>query len=123
MKDIKGLVDKETLEKAIENNKDPYGKACVDVAINVMHYIDDFNEEFNIGYSPDLTTPHGIICKCDNQDGIKGFMASILTRMVAICYKDGWKFYIANALNPSNMDDDDRADKIVNNVVKAKTNR
>ena len=75
MEEIKGLINKEALQASIDNNNDPYGKACVDVAINVMKHLDNFEGEFNIGYNPDMTTPHGIICKCDDQGGITGFMA------------------------------------------------
>jgi len=52
MKDIdsiKGLINKESLQTSIEVNKDGYGSACVNVAINVMKHLDDFQGEFNIG--------------------------------------------------------------------------
>jgi hypothetical protein len=87
--DIKGLINKELLQNQIEINNDKYGSACVNIAVNIMEHLDLFEGEFNIGCSPDMTTPHGIICKCDDQGGITGFMASAARNIVAQCYKDG----------------------------------
>jgi hypothetical protein len=117
---IKGLINKEALETSIDNNSDGYGGACVNVAINVMKYLDNFNGEFNIGYNPDMTTPHGIICKCDDQGGITGFMAGAARNIIANCHILGWKFYIAAILNEYNINNKETLTNIINSVVNSK---
>ena len=117
---IKGLINKDALQKSIDANTDGYGGACVNVAINVMKHLDDFNTDFNIGYHPDMTTPHGIICQCDDQGGITGFMAGAARNIVAQCHKLGWKFYLADLLNKYNIDNKSDIDKYIKNVVDAK---
>ena len=118
---IKKLINKDILDKQIEINKDGYSSACVKVAINVMEFLDNFEGEFNIGYSPDMTTPHGIICQCDDQGGITGYMAGAARNIVTHCHELGWKFYIADVINIYNIDDDETIEKIVNDVVIADT--
>ena len=103
---IKGLVNPEALQKSIDGNDDGYGGACVQVAINVMKHLDTFEGEFNIGYHPDMTTPHGIVCACDDQGGITGFMAGAARNIVAVCYKDGWKFWLADVYSKYDIDDE-----------------
>jgi hypothetical protein len=105
---IKGLINRDILEESINKNKDSYGGACVEVAINIMTYLDEFEGEFNIGYSPDMTTPHGIICKCDDQGGITGFMAGAARNIVANCHKLGWKFYLADTISKYDLDKTDK---------------
>lgn len=117
---IKGLINKEALQKSIDANTDGYGGACVNVAINVMMYLDDFDDEFNIGYNPDMTTPHGIICKCDDQGGITGFMAGAARNIVAKCHKLGWKFYLADVLNEYNIERKEDVEKSIKNITDAK---
>ena len=117
---IKGLINKDALQKSIDANTDDYGGACVNVAINVMKHLDNFEGEFNIGYNPDMTTPHGIICKCDDQGGITGFMAGAARNIVANCHILGWKFYLADVLNQYNIDNKSDIDKYIKNVVDAK---
>lgn len=117
---IKGLINKEALQKSIDANTDGYGGACVNVAINVMKHLDDFKDEFNIGYNPDMTTPHGIICKCDDQGGITGFMAGAARNIVANCHILGWKFYLADVLSPYDIERDEDIEKAIKNVVDAK---
>lgn len=102
---IKGLINEDKLKMRIEINKDGYGSACVKVAINVMRHIDDFVGDFNIGYSPDMTTPHGIICTCDDQGGITGFMAGAARNMVLAFHRDGWKFWLADVISPYDIKD------------------
>lgn len=82
-----------------------------------MEFLDSFNGDFNIGYHPDLTTPHGIICECDDQGGITGFMAGAARNIVAQCHEKGWKFYLADVLNSYNIDDTEQINKFVDNVV------
>ena len=117
---IKGLINKEALQKSIDANTDGYGVACVNVAINVMKHLDDFVGEFNIGYNPDMTTPHGIICICDDQGGITGFMAGAARNIIANCHVLGWKFYLADVLNQYNIERDEDIEKAIKNVVDAK---
>jgi hypothetical protein len=116
---IKGLINKDALQKSIAANQDGYGGACVNVAINVMKHLDDFDDDFNIGYNPDMTTPHGIICKCDDQGGITGFMAGAARNIVANCHILGWKFYIADVLSPYDIDRNEAIEKAIKSVVDA----
>lgn len=118
------LINKETFEKWKDNNADEYGGACVQVAENVIKYLDEHpNIEFNIGYYPDMTTPHGIICDCDDAGGITGFMASFVNQMIAVCYKDGWKFWLACMISPitvkaNNTEEIERIiEKITNSAI------
>ena len=117
---IKGLINKKLLQEAIDTNKDAYSKACFDVAINVMQYLDNFEGDFNIGYYPDLTTPHGIICKCDNQGGISGFMAGAARNIVIWSYVSGWKFYLADALDEYNINNNEKVSEIVEKIAETK---
>lgn len=117
---IKGLINKDALQKSIDANQDGYGGACVNVTINVMKHLDSFEGEFNIGYNPDMTTSHGIICKCDDQGGITGFMAGAARNIVAQCHVLGWKFYLADVLNKYNIERNEDVEKSIKNVVDAK---
>lgn len=117
--DIKGLANKDELLKQIKINDDGYGSACVNVAINVMRHLDNFEGEFNIGYHPDMTTPHGIICECDDQGGITGYMAGAARNIVTLCYKDGWKFFLAYVVNCYNMDKPESIDEYIESIVEA----
>ena len=119
IEDIKGLVNKEALLKQIEINDDGYGSACVNIAINVMMHLDNFEGEFNIGYHPDMTTTHGIICACDDQGGITGFMASAARNIVAQCYKDGWKFWLADVISSYDVDNTEALERYISNILKS----
>ena len=69
----------------VEKNKDPYGKACVDVARGVMEILD--NQE--------VFDPHAIICQADKDSeagGITGFMAGCVASMVSQCHSRGNEF-------------------------------
>lgn len=119
--EIKGLVNKELWDRFVENNDDdPYGAAAVNVARNVMLHLDEHPDiEFNVGYHPDMTTPHGIICACDDQGGITDFQADCVRQAVTTVYKDGWKFFMAGALSPHSIMDPDRVHEVVEEVFKA----
>jgi len=113
MSNIKGLLKPEDWEKAKKiNSQDGYSNAVVSVAEKVMLALDDFKGEFNIGYNPDLTTPHGIICSCDDE-GITGFQAGAVRNYVAHLYKDGWKFALADCINTHMLDNQERIDKLL----------
>ena len=81
---IKKLINPDILAKNIEHNKDEYGGAVVKVAIKVMQYLDTFEGEFNLGYSPDMSTTHGIMCHVDDE-GITGFMAGCARNIISMC--------------------------------------
>lgn len=117
---IKKIINQDILDKTIKINSDAYGGAAVRVAINVMEFLDNFEGEFNIGYYPDLTTPHGIICECDNQGGITGFMAGAARNIVTQCHELGWKFYLADVIDDCNINKKEEIDKFINNIVNLK---
>ena len=76
------LKDKEAWIAWEENNKDPYGKCCIDVARRVMEILDN-GEDFDT---------HKIICQADkeiNAGGITGFMAGCVASMVSTCHVRG----------------------------------
>jgi len=118
MESIKGLVKSDTWKQYIESNKDGYGGACVKIARRVMQYLDEHPDiQYNIGYSPDMTTTHGIICHCDADEGITGFQAGAVRNMVAGCYRDGWKFWIADLINPHNCNDEIEIARIASEII------
>lgn len=115
--EIRGLVNPGAWRNWQDNNKDPYGRACVKIARKVMEYLDGTEPfEYNIGYKPDMTTPHGIICHVDDE-GITGFMAGMVRNMVAVCYRDGWKFFLADVISPYDVDDLQKIDRHIATVV------
>ena len=113
---IRQLINPEVLNKNIVLNKDGYGGACVQVAINVMEFLDDFDQEFNLGYHPDLTTPHGIICHCDDQGGITGFMASAARNIIMVCHEKGWKFGLADVISIYDVDNQSKIDEYITKI-------
>lgn len=69
----------------VKNNDDPYGKACVDVAREVMQILDK-KEPFDA---------HQIICDADKNidaGGITGFMVGCVAQMVTHCHSRGEEF-------------------------------
>lgn len=101
-------------------NQDAYGGACVRTAEAIMDYLDTFEGDFNIGYSPDMTTPHGIVCHVDDE-GITGFMAGAARNIVAQCHVLGWKFWLADVISPYDVDDGDLVEKRINAVTEQNT--
>lgn len=72
--------------ECVENNKDAYGKCCVDVARQVMKILDDEPGDFD---------PHTIICRADDETkagGITGFMAGMVSSIVSQCHSRGEEF-------------------------------
>lgn len=59
------MKDQKAFLSWVESNKDPYGKACVDVAKQVMKLLDEDPTPLVNGYSPNIHTAHGLICKAD----------------------------------------------------------
>jgi hypothetical protein len=81
----------------VRKNKDSYSKACVDVARRVMELLDEDNTPLHEGYYPDIHTPHGMICKADNDinaGGITGAMAGCVATMVVLCHDRGDEFRV-----------------------------
>jgi len=79
------IIKTEDWEKYIEANKDPYGKACVDTAREVMRLLDE-QDDFDT---------HTIICDADKNIGagsITGFMAGAVASMVSRCHSRGEEF-------------------------------
>ena len=79
----------------VKNNKDPYGKCCVDVARKVMEILEENTKPLENGYYPNINTAHGIICKADDDikaGGITGSMASCVAEMVFQCHERGDEF-------------------------------
>jgi hypothetical protein len=80
------ITKKKDFNEWVKNNKDPYGKGCVDVAREVMRLLDmpnyaDF-DVFKILSDAD-----------DNVDvGITGFMAGCVAQMVSHCHSRGEEF-------------------------------
>lgn len=72
-------------EKA--NEKDSYGKCCVDVARETMRLLDDEkHKDFD---------PNKIICEADDNikaGGITGFMAGCIAGMISKCHSRGEEF-------------------------------
>lgn len=92
------LKNKELWNEYVSLNTDPYGKCCVDVARRVMELLDENPEPLRHGYHPNLDTPHGLICKADDDvgaGGITGFMAGAVAAMVSACHERGEEFRAA----------------------------
>ena len=80
------IKNQEAWDRYVESNKnDPYGKACVDVAREVMIVLDE-GKEFDC---------HTLICDADEKSsagGITGFMAGCVAQMVTRCHSRGEEF-------------------------------
>lgn len=83
--------------KYVKVNTDPYGKAAVDVARELMIRLDKIDiKSLHKGYYPDLNTPHGLICKVNNDikaGGITGFQANAILYIVKKIHPKGLEFY------------------------------
>ena len=79
----------------VKANDDPYGGCCVRVAKRVMEILDEDTTPLHDGYWPDVHTPHGIICKADNDidaGGITVAMAGFVAQMISTCHERGEEF-------------------------------
>ena len=79
------LRDKQKWNSWVENNKDPYGGACVMVARRAMEILDE-GQPFNC---------HDLICQADDESGaggITGFMAGAVASMISQCHERGEEF-------------------------------
>jgi len=89
------LKNEQAWNEWVEANNDPYGGCCINVARRVMELLDEDQTPLHEGYSPDVHTPHGIICKADKDidaGGITGAMAGFVARMVCECHVRGEEF-------------------------------
>jgi len=80
------ITNKKTWTAWEKANDDPYGKACVDVARQVMKILDDNPGDFDT---------HKIVCQADKEvkaGGITGFMAGCVAQMVSKCHSRGEEF-------------------------------
>ena len=80
------ITDETGWQSWVDNNSDPYGKACVGVARQVMAILDAEPDDFD---------PHDTICRADreiNAGGITGFMAGAVAAMVSHCHSRGEEF-------------------------------
>ena len=120
MYESKNVVNAEVWESYQDKNSDAYGGCCIKITRRVMQYLDENPvSEFNIGYAPDMTTPHGIISHCDHDDGITGFMAGAVRNMIAACYLDGWKFFLADVISQYDVDNEDAVTEKIEKVYTA----
>lgn len=79
------ISDPEAWKAWEDNNKDPYGGCCVNVAREVMRLLDE-RQEFDT---------HKLICEADDNikaGGITGFMAGCVASMVSKCHSRGDEF-------------------------------
>jgi len=79
-----------------EKNKDFYGVCCINVARRAMEILDEDLTPLQ-GYYPDVHTPHGIICRADDDigaGGITGFMASCVESIIIHCHSRGEEFKV-----------------------------
>lgn len=79
------ITNKKDWEKAIVNNKDEYGKACIDTAKGVMELLDK-EKDFDC---------HDLICRVDKEvkaGGLTGFMAGAVASMVSSFHSRGKEF-------------------------------
>lgn len=80
------IVDTEGWKKCVDNNQDPYGGCCVNVAREVMRLLDERTGDFD---------PHSLICEADDNikaGGITGFMAGAVASMVSKVHSRGEEF-------------------------------
>lgn len=100
------IMNKKDWKEWIENNKDSYGKCCVDVAREVMRLLD----------TPEYIKfdTHKVICDADkniNAGGITGFMAGAVASMVSQCHSRGEEFRKQWNIDNQIMDEGERANE------------
>lgn len=95
--------------KCIKNNKDPYGKACVDIAREVMRMLDEDPKYQHPLVKKDTWQ---IICDADKSidaGGITGFMAGCVANIVSNAHSRGEEFRIQWNLDNSIRDEGQKA--------------
>jgi len=99
------IVNQGVWEEYVEGNKDPYGKACVDVARKVMELLDE---------DVDFVLPN-IVNWADDEigtGGLTGFMAGAVAAMVSQCHSRGEEFRLAWNRATQLRDEGERANEI-----------
>lgn len=102
------ITNEKLWQKQVENNKDAYGKCCVDVAREVMRLLDE---------STDTINTHDLICKANKNIGagsITGFMAGAVASMVSQvsqCHSRGEEFRRAWNTDTQLQDEGDKANE------------
>ncbi len=80
------IIDIKSWDKAVNNNKDPYGSACIKVAKRAMEILDEDPGDFDT---------HKLICRADDESsagGTTGYMAGAVASMVSVCHSRGEEF-------------------------------
>lgn len=131
IKSIKGLINGYVLQQHVD---------LVNISMDVMKYLDDFEGEFNISYSnngSDMTTTRGIIQKFSGQKELAwSFQKTVekelqyremlrfgrdltdeVIEIVAKCHFLGWKFYLAYKLMPNRIEKEDYVEEVIDAVV------
>lgn len=106
------IVNEEKWNNWVEKNDDPYGKACVDVAREVMAIIDRD--------APEALDTHTLICDADKTakaGGITGFMAGCVAQMVSTRHSRGDEFRIAWNAGYDVSDEPDKKKGAVNPAI------
>ena len=80
------IIDAAGWKKWEDNNTDPYGKCCVDIARKVMTILDERPGDFDCNA---LISEGEKAC---GEDGITGFMAGAIAAMVSKCHSRGDEF-------------------------------
>lgn len=81
------ITNEELWNDQVKNNTDPYGKAVVDTAREVMRLLDENTNDFNC---------HQIVCDADKNikaGGITGFMAGCVAQIVSQLHSRGEEFH------------------------------
>ena len=80
------IIDLEAWKSWEENNREPYGKCCVDVARRAMEMLDE---------DSGLIDPYDLITKADDAitaNCITGCMAGAIALMISKCHSRGEEF-------------------------------
>ena len=80
------IINEEKWASWVENNKDPYGGACVAVARKAMEILDLEPGDFDT---------HELISRADKESGaggITGYMAGAAASMISVCHSRGEEF-------------------------------
>ena len=88
------LKENKEWQKVVETNQDDYGKACVDVAREVMNMLSEDDTPLHEGYYSDKYTPRGLICIADKKvyGGITGLMERYVAQLVIKFHDRGEEF-------------------------------
>lgn len=81
------IIEEERWKTCQENNTDPYGKCCVDIAREVMRLLD--TEDYKKFDANDLIS---IAEKNIDEEGITGYMAGAIASIVAGAHSRGKEF-------------------------------